>query len=80
MKKNIRGSFDDHNSITKSFKKQEKSYKKDLKREQINNDNFYKLASQALKKIDLNIIINNVEDSSYSDSNYDSDSDTSVKQ
>ena len=80
MKKNIRGSFDDHNSITKSFKKQEKSYKKDLKREQINNDNFYKLASQALKKIDIKRIAKNMEDSSNSDSGYDFDSETSVKQ
>ena len=41
---------------------------------------FYKLASKTLKKSDLKITVNNMEDSSDSKSDSDSDSDYSVKQ
>ena len=43
-------------------------------------DKFYKLAPQALKNSDLNIISKKMEDSYDSDSDSHSESDTNVKQ
>ena len=38
--------------------KKDKSWKKEIKKEQMKTDKFYKLVSQALKKSDLNRIAN----------------------
>ena len=46
----------------------------------MNTNKFYKLASQALKKSDLNRIMNKMEESSDSDSDSDSETYTSAKQ
>ena len=51
--KKFSGSISDRHTITKSFKKHEKSCKKELKSSHMKIDNFYKLASKYLKKSDL---------------------------
>ena len=79
-KNRISGSVDDRDSVAKSFKKQEKYWKKELKRSQMKTDNFYKLISQPINKSDLNRIMKKMEDSSDSESNSNSESDTSTKQ
>ena len=79
-KKNIRGSIADHNSVTRSFKNQETSWKKEIKRAHMNTNKFYKKLSQDLKKSELKRIAKNMEDSSDSDSDSDSESETIIKQ
>ena len=80
MKKKISGSVTDRNLFTKSFKKQQKYWKKEIKKYHMETDKFYKLAPQALKNSDLNIISKKMEDSYDSDSDSHSESDTNVKQ
>ena len=70
--KNISVSVADRNYVTMIFKKQEKSWKKELKRDQMKNYKFYKLASQYFKKSDLKIIANSMEEPSKSHSDFDS--------
>ena len=59
---------------TKSFKKQENSWKKELKRVQKKTEKFFKLASKPLEKSDLKKITSKMDDSS------NSNSDSSVDQ
>ena len=79
-KKNISVSVTDRDSVTKSSKKQDKHWKKELKRYQMKTEKFYKLVSQYLKKSDLKRNSKIMEDSSDSESNSDSDLDTIIKQ
>ena len=72
MKNKIIDIVADRNSSTNSFKKQDKPWNNYLNRYQMKTDKFYKLASQDLKKSDVNRIANNMEDSSDSDFDYNS--------
>ena len=69
-KKKFSGSVSDRDTITKSFKKQDKHCKKELRRVQMNTDKFKKIAYKDLKKSDLKKIAKKMKDSteSYSDS------------
>ena len=51
--KKFSGSISDRHTINKSFKKHEKSCKKELKRSQTKIDKFNKLASKSLNMSDL---------------------------
>ena len=80
MKKKINGRVSEHDSVTKSFEKQDLSCFSKLKRAHMKTKRIYKLASRAFNKSDLKIISEKMEDSSDSISNYYSESETSSKQ
>ena len=58
----------DRDTITKSFNKQENSWKKELKSFQTKTNKFYRLVSKAIKNSDLKRIARKTEDSSDSNS------------